>query len=175
MAISSGLRPCFTKVFAECPVGIHGETHENNSLPPQRGDRSIPGSPRYQPRSGLTANPCDDHPVGVLDCGRAGFQGLTPLAIHFRPFGTGKLNTLEVAIGYANAESPPNGDFTNLCSRAPCPSTRATRVSGPNTQGRVASGFARGGRVFLARQSLPPPTQGVYRRDTRVPRVRRHG
>ena len=30
------------------------------------------------PRSGLRTHPRDDHPVGVLRCCRAGFQGLTP-------------------------------------------------------------------------------------------------
>ena len=79
-----------------------------------------------QPRSGWITIPHDDHPVGVLVYGRADFQGLTPLAIHFRPFGTGKLNTLEVAIGYANAESPQTGALQipvhviPAPARAPC-------------------------------------------------------
>ena len=36
----------------------------------------IPVSPTH-PRSGLIAIPSDVHPVGVLGCVRAGFQGLT--------------------------------------------------------------------------------------------------
>ena len=50
------------------------------------------------PRSGLMTHPHNFHPVGVLGGCHAGFQGLTPLAIDFRPFGTNTQNTREVAI-----------------------------------------------------------------------------
>ena len=82
-----------------------------------------------QPRSGWITIPHDDHPVGVLVYGRADFQGLTPLAIHFRPFGTGKLNTLEVAIGYANAESPQTGALQIPVHVIPAPARAAPSCS----------------------------------------------
>ena len=95
-------------------------------------------------------------------------QGLTPLAIDCRPFGTWAQNTQEVTIRDSQYPVPQRGGFTNSCSYYPCLRTRGPLVSRRYTP-RVG-----GSNDWSAKKTRRPRTKQLSTRprvfgpDTRV-------